>query len=443
MPGAALANQPAIDGGGIVERIGKYDILHLIGEGSTSDVFLGYDPFAQRQVAIKRIFNELLRDPLRGTAYRQQLQTEAALAGRLKHPHIVEVFDVTIDDASSYLVMEYIKGGTLEAFCTPDNLLPIEQLIEILFKCTRALDFAFMHGVTHRDVKPANILLVEPGTAEIKVSDFGAALFKDVERTMVIGLGSPAYMSPEQVREQALTHQTDIYSLGIMMFQLLTGHLPFSGTNPVSLAYQINHSETPPPSTLRPEVPPELDRIVARATHKSLAARYASWLEFSHDLAQASRSLRLHARLPAPSETQRFQALREMRFLAGFNEVEIWETLRMSAWRNVSAGSLVMRKSEPGRYFALLAAGQACICLDGQRLHTLSPGECFGEMAMFASGNGTRTADVIADSDCTVVEITQEALERASPDCQTRFYRAFLNTLAARLAHTSARVAHP
>ena len=426
-----------------MERIGKYDILHLIGEGSTSDVFLGYDPFAQRQVAIKRIFNELLRDPLRGTAYRQQLQTEAALAGRLKHPHIVEVYDVSIEDHLSYLAMEYVEGGTLEAFCTPDNLLGIERLIEILFKCTRALDFAFMHGVTHRDVKPANILLVSPDGGEIKVSDFGAALFKDADRTMVIGLGSPAYMSPEQVREQALTHQTDIYSLGIMMFQLLTGQLPFSGSNPVSLAYQINHTETPVPSSLRPDIPPELDRIVARATHKSLAARYASWLEFSHDLAQASRSLRLHAQRPAASETQRFQMLREMRFLADFSEVEIWETLRMTEWRAVSAGSLVMRRSEPGGYFALLVSGQACICLDGQRLHTLSPGECFGEMAMFAGGNGTRTADVIADSDCLVAEIRQSALEHASPDCQTRFYRAFLGTLAARLAQTSARVAHP
>ena len=425
-----------------MDRIGKYDILHLIGEGSTSDVFLAYDPFAQRNVAIKRIFNELLRDPLRGTAYRQQLQTEAALAGKLKHPHIVEVHDVFIDEQESYLVMDYVAGGTLEAFCKPDALLPIERLIEILFKCTRALDFAFMHGVTHRDIKPANILMVDPNGSEIRVSDFGAALFKDTDRTMVIGLGSPAYMSPEQVREQPLTHQTDIYSLGVMMYQLLTGHLPFGGSNPVSLAYQISHAETPTPSALRPEIPPELDRIVARATHKSLAARYASWLEFSHDLAQASRTLRLHATRPLPSETQRYQTLRSMPFLSSFTDVEIWETLHMSEWREVSSGSLVMRRGEPGRYFALLAHGQACICLDGQRLHTLSPGECFGEMAMFA-GSGARTADVIADSDCTVIEIQEHALEQASPECRTHFYRAFLHTLAARLAQTSARVAHP
>ncbi|MFT3735817.1 MAG: protein kinase [Rhodocyclaceae bacterium] len=426
-----------------MERIGKYDILHLIGEGSTSDVFLAYDPFRQRQVAIKRIFNELLRDPVRGTAYRQQLETEAALAGKLKHPHIAETFDVVLSEQESYFVMEYVEGGTLEAFCTPDRLLPYEQLIEILFKCTRALDYAFMHGVTHRDIKPANIMLASPEGSDVKVSDFGAALFKDADKTMVVGLGSPAYMSPEQVREQPLTHQTDIYSLGIMMFQLLTGQLPFSGSNPMSLAYMISHTETPVPSSIRPGIPSELDRIVARATHKSLAARYTSWLEFSHDLAQASRTLRLVATRPKASETQRYQILREMPFLEHFTDVEIWETLRMSDWREVSAGSLVMRRGEPGRYFALLAAGQACINLDSQRLHTLSPGECFGEMALFAGMQGTRSADVIADSDCTVIEIREEALERASPDCRNHFYRAFLSTMARRLMLTSARAVHP
>ncbi|HEX5126720.1 MAG TPA: protein kinase [Rhodocyclaceae bacterium] len=423
-----------------MQRIGRYDIVERIGEGSNSAVFLAMDRFGQRQVALKRVYSETLRDPVHARAQRQQLLTEAALAGRLQHPHIVQVFDVTISEDEAYLAMEYVAGGTLEAFCSPETLLPFDRLIEILFKCTRALEYAFRQGVTHRDIKPANLLLENADGCDIKVSDFGAALFKDHDRTIVVGLGSPAYMSPEQVRDDPLTHQTDIFSLGVVMYQLLTGHLPFEANNHLSLAYQINHSEAPPPSSLRPEVPPELDQIVARATHKSLTARYASWLEFSHDLAQVARTRRLFASHQPPSDTHRFQVMRVMPFFRNFDDVEIWETLRLSEWREVSAGTVIMREGEPGQYFALLANGQASICSHGMRLHSLMMGECFGEMSMFSVGGGARSADVIADSDCTLVEMRASALNHASNSCQMHFYRAFLDTLAGRLAAANERL---
>ncbi len=194
-----------------VERIGKYVIEKKLGEGATSTVFLAHDPFANRQVALKLIFPEVLADKEHGRLYRRLLLNEASLAGKLMHPHIVQIFDAVVTDEQSYIVMEYVPGGTLEQFCAPDKLLPLDRLVEIIFKCTRALDYAHRLGITHRDIKPANILLATPGGGDIKISDFGAALqTADQTRTQVSGVGSPAYMSPQQVREMPLNHQTDI-----------------------------------------------------------------------------------------------------------------------------------------------------------------------------------------------------------------------------------------
>ena len=197
------------------ERIGKYEILSKLGEGATSAVYLGFDSFANRQVAIKLIFPELLRDKEKGRLYRHLLVTEASLAGKLSHPHIVQIFDAIIDEEQSYIVMEYVAGGTLEPYCTPSTLLPIDRGVEIIFKATRALDYAQRLGITHRDIKPANILIAQEGGlagksgGDIKISDFGAALMtgNDQTQTQVAGVGSPAYMSPQQVREQSLNHQ--------------------------------------------------------------------------------------------------------------------------------------------------------------------------------------------------------------------------------------------
>ena len=189
----------------IPERIGKYEIRSKLGEGATSIVYLGYDNFAEREVAVKAIFPEVLRDKERGKLYRNLLMTEASLAGKLMHPHIVQIFDAVVSEDQSYIVMEYVKGGTLEPFCNPSTLLPVDRLVEIVFKCTRALDYAFRAGITHRDIKPANILLVNSGdsddrvSGDIKISDFGAAMMSSGEqtRTQVSGVGSPAYMSPQ------------------------------------------------------------------------------------------------------------------------------------------------------------------------------------------------------------------------------------------------------
>ena len=191
---------------------------------------------------------------------RKLFLTEASLAGKLQHPHICQIYDAVADEKEHYIVTEYVDGGTLEKFCVPDALLPVDKIVEIVFKCTRALEFAHKMGITHRDIKPANILYT--GETDVKITDFGAALIATGDSTQISAIGSPAYMSPQQVKEHPLNHQTDIYSLGVVMFQLLTGQLPYQASNNYSMMYQITNVEAPLPSSLRKDIPLTVDKIV-------------------------------------------------------------------------------------------------------------------------------------------------------------------------------------
>src|SRR5207253_1196738 len=160
---------------------------------------------------------------------------------------------------------------------------------DIAFKCTRALAYAHMQGVTHRDIKPGNLLYAASPT-DVRIGDFGLALNVGAETTQITGVGSPAYMSPEQIREELVDHRTDLYSLGVVMYQLLVGRLPFQATNKFSMIYQITQHDPAPPSALRPVIPASLDRIVRRAMQKDAAKRYHSGDEFAEDLIEALRA---------------------------------------------------------------------------------------------------------------------------------------------------------
>lgn len=431
------------------ERIGKYEIRKKLGEGATSIVYLGFDPFAGREVAVKAIFPEVLRDRERGRLYRHLLVTEASLAGKLSHPHIVQIFDAVVNEDQSYIVMEYVPGGTLEPFCSPSTLLPVDRLVEIIFKCTRALDYAQRLGITHRDIKPANILLVRPGDileksgGDIKISDFGAALMQggDQTQTQVSGVGSPAYMSPQQVRELPLNHQTDIYSLGVVMYQLLAGRLPFQATSNYGMIYQICNTDAPPPSTFRTDVPPSLDAVVARAMQKELDSRYQSWEEFSHDLAQSFRNKQLASRQQDFPDSEKFETLRALEFFDDFSDVEIWEVVRFSRWDVMAPDTVIMKDNEPGDFFAFLLDGELQVTKRGTSLGQLQPGECFGEMAIIRRGDHVRGADVVARTTAKVVTISGDALRHASEACRMHFYQSFLEVIAGRLDTVNSRLA--
>jgi serine/threonine protein kinase len=421
------------------QQIGKYPVVRKLGEGATSEVYLCHDPFAERDVAVKVVFTEVFKDPERGKLYKKLFVTEASLAGKLAHPHICQIYDAVADPDLHYIVMEYVDGGTLEKHCAAESLLPVQRIVEIVFKCTRALDFAHRMGIIHRDMKPANIL--HAGETDVKITDFGAALIMSGETTQVSAIGSPAYMSPQQVKEHPLDHRTDIYSVGVVMYHLLTGRLPFQATNNFSLIYQITNVEPPLPSSIRAEIPRGVDEIVRRAMAKDLDSRYATWEEFSLDLAEVFRGERPAGRERDIADSEKFETLRALPFFERFSDAELWEVARISAWRIARPGETLMKEGEQGEHFSILAEGQVKVTKRGKLLNVLDRGECFGEMAYLQKdGERRRVADVTVMTEAKIIEVPTARLDAASEGCRHKFDRAFMAMLVERLMMANIRL---
>jgi serine/threonine protein kinase len=427
-----MSEAPALD------RIGKYPVIRQLGSGATSEVFLCDDPFNSREVAVKVVSTDVFDDPARGKLFKKLFVNEASLAGKLQHPHIVQIYDAVAEDKLNYIVMEYVDGGTLEKFCAQENLLPLEQVVEMAFKCTRALEFAHRMGITHRDIKPANIL--HAGGSDVKITDFGAALNAASETTQVAAIGSPAYMSPQQVKEHPLDHRTDIYSMGVVMYHLLTGRLPYQASNNFSLIYQITNMDPPGVSSLRPEIPARIEAIVQRAMAKDLDDRYPDWEGFSLDLAEVFRMEYAGATEAEFADTDKFETLRSLAFFEKFTDAELWEVAHMSTWRSAPAGEVLMREGEPGDFFCILAEGEVKVTKRGKLLNLLRTGEAFGEMAYLSKSAPVRVADVSVTTDAKIISIPTPNLEQASDPCRHKFDRAFMEILVERLTMANIRL---
>jgi serine/threonine protein kinase len=419
------------------KKIGKYRILRELGRGATSSVYLATDPFAEREVAVKLLTCMDGADERMARRFRNMYLNEATLVGKLSHPYIATIFDAVDDEDASYIVMEYVPGGTLEYHTSVARLLPVEQVVDIVFKCAQALFFAQQRGVIHRDIKPANIL----GTADtgFKVSDFGSALSMSGENTQISGIGSPAYMSPEQVRDESLTHQTDIYSLGVVLYQLLTGKLPFTGGSHASLVYQILNIEAVKPSEVREGLPPALDEITLRAMAKDRARRYPTWQAFADDLSSVVGALS-----PPQSDLNdalKFAAIKGLSFFHEFADVEIWEALRVTRWGRAPASTVLIREGDQGDSFYILVDGEVRVSRGNTTLNILKPGDCFGEILYFNAPVARRTTSITTVSPTMAIEIKAAALNAASDALQVKVNRAFLSILLDRLTLANARLA--
>jgi len=423
----------------LLEHLGKYPIVREIGSGATSRVYLARDTFAGREVAIKVFLFDENINPQTERMMHKAFLAEAALAGKLSHPHIVEILDAVAEPEHSYLVMEFVPGTTLEAHADVTNLLPLNKVVEIIFKCIRALEYAFQHGVIHRDIKPGNILLSKSG--DTKVSDFGASFQqrRDQDTTQLTGVGSPAYMSPEQIRTEDVTHQTDIYSLGVVMYRLLTGRLPYEANTQAGLSYAILNTPPSRPATLRPDLPPLLDEIVMKAIEKNTAARYKTWLDFGKDLSQAFTTLRLSG--ASVSDSEKFNGLRDMPFFEDFDDVALWEVVRIGSWKSIKTGTVIIREADQGESFFLLVGGEVGVTLLGKQLNVIKPGGCFGEILYFTGRMGRRTTTITALGEVTVMEIKADALRVATDACQVGFNKAFMRVLVERLTQANLRLA--
>ncbi|MDR1367094.1 MAG: protein kinase [Candidatus Accumulibacter sp.] len=420
--------------------IGKYKLIREIGKGATATVYLVSDPETGGEFALKLIRfrgeNEAMSRRLR-----KLFQTEGAIGRRLKHPNIVRIFDARIEADRAYIVMEYVDCVSLETFCTINNLLPLHRVIGIVFKCCLALDYAFRQGVVHRDIKPANILLDKEDNP--KIADFGLALNvrKDVsnDSTFVMGVGSPAYMSPEQVKNYPLNHKTDLYSLGVVLFQLLTGRLPFRATAQGALVYKIINQEIPSVCALNPNLPAGLDPIIQKALEKDLYSRYRNGADFAKDLSAVRYQIMEED--STERDTSHFRRLRRMHFFAEFDDIEIWELLRTSVWRNYAARIRLIREGDKNRFFGVLLKGNVEVSLGGKSLVTLGPGEVIGEMAFLHPRDMTRTASVVTLEPCKFLEINCSAFELSSEELQERFRKVLIAKVLDRLRNANQALA--
>ena len=267
------------------DRLGRYEIDAVIGRGAMGIVYSAHDPKINRQVAIKTISLETEDDPEEQRQYRERFFFEARAAGRLSHPGIVAIYDVgeTDDKQLPYIVMEYVAGQSLKQTLAKKKTLSFQTALAITRQIAEALDYAHNQGVVHRDIKPANILLSSEG--QPKITDFGIAKLNQSHLTLPGRVfGSPAYMAPEQLSGNEVDGRADLFSLGVILYQMMSGHRPFQGNSTATVCFKVVNHAPVPLSAFVPGVPAELGEIVLRAMAKNPAERYQTGMQFALDI---------------------------------------------------------------------------------------------------------------------------------------------------------------
>jgi Serine/threonine protein kinase len=410
------------------DRIGKYYVVHEVGRGSTGTVYLSHDPFYGRDVAIK-LYHATSTDDAEGRNARRMFLGEAKMVGKLQHPNIVPIFDAGEEEGRRYVVTEHIHGArTLSQYCRSGSLLPIDQVVSIMYKCAKALHYAHSRGVVHRDIKPSNVLLTQDG--DIRIVDFGIALVADSDVSRLEGVaGSPAYMSPEQVQGLELDARSDLYSLGAVMYEMLCGQRPFRAGALGKLLRQVVQQVPEPLRSLRPEIPEELEEVVNRVLSKEPDDRYKTGNEFAAELTRVHQKLR--AAQAQIDDEEHFALLRKLRFFHDFSHGEIREVMRAAVWCEYPAGDAILRPGDIDDRFYVVVTGSVRMSRGGDVVGVIPAGGCFGE-AGYSEGS---RRDTVADAQepVTLLKVTATLLEQTSISCQLRFNKVFLRELIGRL----------
>lgn len=417
------------------DKIGKYKLIREVGRGATATVYLAEHPQYPEPVALKLIrFDDKAKDEAKwNRRLLKLLRAEMDVSRKLDHPNIIKIFDTCVEKDYAYIVMEYFPGTTLEHYCSFQNLLPLHRTIGMVFKCAMALDYAYRQGIVHRDIKPANILVDE--NDNVKVTDFGLALNiskkSASDSTFIMGVGSPAYMSPEQIKGYPLNQKTDLFSLGVVLFHMLTGRLPFRAKNPAQLIYKIINTEPPLVSQINSELPEQLDQVIRKALEKDLYSRYKNGADFAKDLSAVRYKILDDS--AGTEDTTRYSILRKMPFFTEFEDVEIWEFLRISRWRRIESNTLVMREGDADQRFGLIIDGCVELSVDGQRVDVVAAGEVFGELAYLDQQEHRHMYTAVTTATTTYLELNPAALSLATDECQDAFRTRLITVVARRL----------
>ncbi len=273
----------------MISHLGRYEIISELGQGAMGVVYKATDPLIDRIVAIKTINLGLAQEEKE--EYEARFYQEAKAAGRLSHPNIVTIYDVGKSGDVAYIAMEFLQGREVRDLLNEGQMLPVDQVLSVVSQVALGLAYAHEHGIVHRDVKPSNIMMIRDG--HVKITDFGIARMESAAVRTQTGmvLGSPKYMSPEQVMGKLIDQRSDIFSLGVMLYEMLTGKAPFMGENINAIMYQTLNGIPPPPSSVNPAVPDMLNFIVAKALAKGLDDRYQNAKDLADDLIECRDSL--------------------------------------------------------------------------------------------------------------------------------------------------------
>jgi len=297
----------------MISQLGRYEVIGELGQGAMGVVYKARDPLIDREVAIKTINLSLAMEER--DEYEARFYQEAKAAGRLSHPNIVTIYDVGRSEDIAYIAMEYLHGRELRDILNETKLLPISEVLAIVIQVAQGLAYAHEHDIVHRDIKPSNVMIVRDGHA--KITDFGIARMASAAVRTQTGmvLGSPKYMSPEQVLGKEIDRRSDIFSLGVMLYEMLTGQVPFIGENVNAIMYQTLNTIPATPSSANPAVPEMLDYILAKALAKDLDARYQNARDLADDLKACSDSMPRDA--AAAADKGRQGAKKAGKFAAG------------------------------------------------------------------------------------------------------------------------------
>jgi hypothetical protein len=424
------------EGGAAGARVGKYQLLGEIGRGAMGAVYRAEDRLSGEVVAVK------LLEPV-GEAERELCSrlffNEVGASGLLHHPNIVPVRDAGREGDRFYVVMDYVEGGrTLEAWCTTRSLLSLERILSVGLDCAEALHYAHVKGVIHRDVKPANVLL--DGGGHARLTDFGIAVLGQgglAATSPFAAAGSPLYMAPEQLRRDEVTPRSDLFALGLVLYQLITGRHPFAASSMAAVTRRVLEDTPELPSRYRPDLPPGLEAVVMRLLEKESAARPASGLEVANVLSTLLGGPRRP--LEGVLAEGRADQLRRLAFFRDFEEAQLWELLRWTRWEEVAPGAVLLREGEAGDSFFIIVDGRVAVSKAGLTVTQLSAGQCIGEVSCL--GRRPRSASVTALEPVRVLRVNAALLENASKDCQIAFQRVFISTLVERLVDTTEALA--
>jgi len=403
-----------------LKTIARYKIIRKLGEGSSGVVYLGMDPYIKRHVAIK-ISQSTSNRAL------ERFFTEAQSAGRLNHQNLVAIYDIGMQDDLCYITMEYVDGTTLEKYCRKDNLLPVSKAVKIIFNVCNAIDYAHKQDIIHRDIKPSNIMLSKSDIP--KITDFGIAQM--TQQTSELGVwGTPSYMSPEQLKEEIIGSYSDVFSLGCVLYELLTGEIAFPGDNNFAIMYKVTNEEPTAITELRPELPGILDDIIKKVLAKDPAKRYQTCMDLTYDLRVALRGF---------TETfldgkvkDAVDYVHHAPFFQNFTREQVKELIAASSIVKFPKEKVIVAEGEIDDTFYILLNGNAKIRKNNQDVASIGVGECFGEMA-YISGQA-RTATVMADTECILIKISATLMDKSPNDIQLLFYKNFAKTLVNRFS---------